>query len=257
MCELFGVSSAVTVRVNDMMKEFVTHSEEHWNGWGIGLLFDNFVSLEKEPIQALKSTYLKERLKYKLEVKDMIAHIRLATIGTMEYENTHPFIERDNRGRLWLLAHNGTIFDCPRLEKYRENQEGNTDSERILLYLVEQMSVEQERLGRGLEFEERFALLERLVGEVSLHNKLNLLLYDGTYIYAHTNYRNSIYIYQTKETVYFATSPLSGDDWIPMPFTTLCAYRDGKCIKQGSSHGNEYIDNEADLKYLFVHYSGL
>lgn len=257
MCELFGVSSSVTVRVNDMMKEFVAHSEEHWNGWGIGLLFDNFVSLEKEPIQALKSAYLKERLKYKMEVRDMIAHIRLATVGTMEYENSHPFVKRDDLGRVWLLAHNGTIFDCPRLERYRGMQDGKTDSERILFYLVDQINIEQERLKRGLRFEERFALLERLIGEISPHNKLNLLLYDGKYIYVHTNYRNSIYIYQTENTAYFATSPLSGDEWVPMPFTTLCAYRNGKLVKQGKAHGNEYIDNEADMKYLFAAYSGL
>lgn len=257
MCELFGVSSMEPVRVNEMLQEFISHSDIHWNGWGISQLFDNFASMEKEPVQASKSAYLKERLKYRMDVKDMIAHIRLATVGTMEYENCHPFMQHDHTKRVWVLAHNGTIFDCPRLEKYRSVQGGTTDSERILDYLVDEINQAQEKRERDLTFTERFELLERLICEISLHNKLNLLLYDGEYIYVFTNYKDTLFVYQTDQTAYFATQPLSQDAWENLPFLTLCAYRKGARVKTGTLTGHEYIQNEDDLKYMFVQYSGL
>lgn len=257
MCELFGVSSAKTVQVNAQMKTFVSHSENHPHGWGIALLLGNYVSLEKEPIKASKSVYLKERLKGKMEVKDMIAHIRLATRGTMEYENSHPFIARDCCGRIWALAHNGTIFESKELAPYIHKQSGRTDSERILCYIVDQMNKQQEEKGAPLAFSERFSLLEQIVGTISVRNKVNLLFYDGEAVYVHTNYRNSLYVHQTEDTAYFATVPLTEEDWRPLPFTTLCAYKAGKEICRGRAHGHEYIDNEHDQKYLFADFSEL
>lgn len=59
----------------------------------------------------------------------MIAHIRLATRGTMDYENTHPFVMRDNSDRTWTLAHNGTIFECEALNPFVSSQQGQTARE--------------------------------------------------------------------------------------------------------------------------------
>jgi len=94
-----------------MLKEFYSHSVCHPHGSGIGHRFmKNSASIEKEPVEAAGSAYLKERLRHKITVRAMIAHIRLATVGTLEYENSHPFVMRDNFGRTWTLAHNGTTF---------------------------------------------------------------------------------------------------------------------------------------------------
>ncbi|MCR5529980.1 MAG: class II glutamine amidotransferase [Saccharofermentans sp.] len=41
-------------------------------------------------------------------------------------------------GRTWTLAHNGTIFEGDLLNRYYI-QNGTTDSERILLYLIDQI----------------------------------------------------------------------------------------------------------------------
>ena len=108
----------------------------------------------------------------------MIAHIRLATRGVMEYANCHPFVLRDNDHRCWTLAHNGTIFDYPRHNPYLHQQEGRTDSERILFFLVDQVNQRQSELGRSLRVEERLDLLDALVTDMAKGNKLNLLIYD-------------------------------------------------------------------------------
>lgn len=177
MCELFGVSSRQQVEVTDLLKVFFSHSVKHANGWGMATFYGNAVSLEKEPVQAIKSAYLKERLRQRIQVQNMIAHIRLATRGVMEYANCHPFVLRDNDHRCWTLAHNGTIFDYPCHNPYLHQQEGRTDSKRILFFLVDQVNQRQSELGRSLRVEERLDLLDALVTDMAKGNKLNLLIY--------------------------------------------------------------------------------
>ena len=257
MCELFGASSRDPVAVNELLREFFSHSGRHPNGWGLAVFYGGSVSLEKEPVSACQSAYLKERLRHPLEVRSMIAHIRLATVGTMDYENCHPFVRRDSSGRAWTLAHNGTIFHCPALAPYVHTQEGRTDSERILCHIVAQVDAAQAAAGRPLEAGERFALLDRLVCEAAPRNKLNLLVYDSELLYVHTNYANSLYVKQTGDTALFATVPLDCGDWKPAPFTTLCAYQNGHERYCGACHGSEYIDDPEDMKLIFVDFAGL
>lgn len=257
MCELFGVSSRKRIVVNNLLKEFFSHSVKHANGWGMAIFYENSVSLEKEPVQAIKSSYLKERLRQKITVRNMIAHIRLATRGAMEYVNCHPFVLRDNYERCWTLAHNGTIFDYPRQNPYLHQQEGRTDSERILYFLVDQINSRQLELGRALTKEERFALLDELVSDMAQGNKLNLLIYDGELLYVHTNYANSLYYSQREDAMLFATTPLDRGSWNNHPFTTLCAYRDGRRVFQGTDHGKEYRDNAEDMHMIFADYAAL
>ena len=257
MCELFGVSARRKVAVEGLLREFFSHSGRHPNGWGMAVFYENSVSLEKEPVQALQSAYLKERLRRSINVRNMIAHIRLATRGNMEYVNCHPFVLRDSSGRCWTLAHNGTIFDYPRHDPYLHRQEGGTDSERILCFLVDQVDGKQQELGRPLTPEERFGLLDGLVSDMAKGNKLNLLVYDGELLYVHTNYANSLYCSRREDAVLFATTPLDQGCWEPHPFTTLCAYRDGCRIFSGTNHGNEYRDSDQDMRLLFVDYAAL
>lgn len=257
MCELFGVSSGQKVPVNGLLREFFSHSVKHPNGWGIATYDHGFPSIEKEPIQANKSAYLKERLSHKLEASTLLAHIRFATMGSMEYANCHPFLKRDAGGRCWVLIHNGTIFDYPPLSPYQYRQEGATDSERILLYLVDRINEKQASIGRPLEAAERFSLLEPLIADMSRGNKLNLILYDGELMYVHTNYAGSLYVCEAGGIAAFCTVPLKTGCWKPLPFTTLCAYQNGRRILQGQPHGQEYIPNDADMKYLFAAFANL
>lgn len=257
MCELFGISSAKKIPVNDLLREFFSHSDKHPNGWGLATFDHGSASIEKEPVQASRSVYLKERLNHKLCATTLLAHIRYATVGNMEYDNSHPFVRRDAGGRSWVLIHNGTIFDYPALSPYQYRQEGETDSERILLYLVDQIDREQAAAGRALEASERFALLDSLIADMAKGNKLNLIFYDGELMYVHTNYASSLYVCEGGGTAAFCTVPLKAGCWKPVPFTALCAYRDGQRVFQGQPHGHEYIDNDSDLKYLFAAFANL
>ena len=130
MCELFGVSSREDFYANDYLKAFYAHSDFHPHGWGLACVSRNSALVEKESVKASTSNYLRERLSQPITEKLLLAHIRYATIGNVEYKNCHPFTGRDSTGRRWTLIHNGTIFDYPALYPYLKTQKGDTDSER-------------------------------------------------------------------------------------------------------------------------------
>lgn len=257
MCELFGFSSGKSCELNAYLKEFFSHSVRHPHGWGLACVEGEEVSIEKESLEASKSNYLKERLSMPVSGEKVLAHIRYATIGNVEYQNCHPYVQRDGGGRRWILIHNGTIFDYPALEKYQKVQKGTSDSERILLYFMDKMNEREHLLGRAATAEERFLLLDRLISDMSRGNKVNLILYDGELLYIHTNFKDSLHYLQKEGAVLVATTPLSEEAWQDVPFTQLLAFRDEKLVFEGTVHGNEYFETEENLKYLYQIYSDL
>lgn len=257
MCEILGVSFQKEACINYYLKIFYSHSNNHPHGWGLALANGNNINIEKEPVQAEKSRYLKERLSQPIITKTALAHIRYATIGNIEYKNCHPYSKADNSSRHWTLIHNGTIFDYPPLCKFLKKQTGDTDSERILLYIVEQMNDAQNATNSPLNADERFCLLDGIITDMSKENKLNLLIFDGEYMYAHTNYANSLHYLESDNGVVFSTQPLSADEWKKMPMNTLLAFKDGRPAFCGTNHANEFFDNEETLKYLYQIFSDL
>lgn len=267
MCELIGISSRERLHVNPFLKVFFNHSFHHRHGWGLAIFYGNAVSMEKEPVMANESHYLKTRLQHPIYANNLIGHIRLASIGRMNYENCHPFVKHDERGGVWTLAHNGTIFSptiqCDEisrsLDDYKSVQEGQTDSERILFFLVDEVNRQQQLLGRAMSDEERFRFIDSRVTQLSVGNKLNLLFWDGENMYVHTNYANSLYLrseHQTQSTI-ISTQPLDDSTWMPVPFLQLQVYREGKLIWQGSGQSKEYIDPEKNWEYKNLDFAQL
>ena len=250
MCELFGVNSKPRIKVNRYLKTFFSHSEIHRHGWGMALLYRNAASIEKEPVSANQSNYLRERIKAPIVVSNMMAHIRLASVGRVLWGNSHPFVRSDNSGRSWTLGHNGTIFDFPALDKYRETQEGQTDSERILLYIIDKIDERQNELHRPLDEQERFLFVEELVTTLSIGNKLNLLIWDGENMYVHTNYAETLHMLRKgSDTLLFSTKPLTVEDWQPVPFLRLLVFREGELIFEGEKRSQQYYDRAGINEY--------
>lgn len=213
--------------------------------------------IEKEPVTALHSRYLKNRLTVPVRAKTALAHIRYATIGNENYCNCHPFMRKDQNGRHWTLIHNGTIFDYPLLSRYAHCQTGETDSERILMHLVRQIDIVERDLGRMLSDDERAELLDDIITDMAEGNKLNLLLFDGTQLYVHTNYPHSLYLLHKYDGVLFATQPVSDEDWQPVPFTRLLVYRDGRQVYEGQQHDHVYVEDEENVRLLYMAFSDL
>ncbi|MGM9946643.1 class II glutamine amidotransferase [Floccifex sp.] len=252
MCELFGVSSLKQIQVNSFLQEFFSHGVNHPNGWGLAIFHYDFVNLEKEPIPSFQSIYLKERLKSEIVVKNMMAHIRLATRGIESYDNTHPFVLKDHWNRTWTLEHNGTIFESGLLDSFLSSQKGQSDSEKILYYIIDQINQ------KGYQSKEnRFQILDQIICSLAPNNKLNILLYDGQILYVHTNYKNSLFFLKKENSIIFSTTPLDNQNWQLVDFCQLLAFQDGKLLFKGKKHSFEYIDNEKDMKYLFLDHSYL
>ncbi len=250
MCEIFGLSAKKPVEINNWLIELYSHSAKFPNGWGLAVIDGNEVNIEKEPVQAIASTYLKNRLSQPIVTKCVLAHIRHAVPESMQYCNCHPFTKKEVGGRRWTIAHNGAIFKYDPLEPYKEMQSGITDTERILLYLVDRMNQAEAAAGRKLDAEERFAMLDEMVCSMSEGNRLNMLIFDGEYLYAHTNKKDDLYYRRTEDFTIVATKPLDDEIWMPVPFTTLIAFKDGKTAFTGTNHGKEFIETEEHLRIL-------
>lgn len=257
MCELFGFSAQNELTANDYLKAFFAHSDFHPHGWGLACVSRGGALIEKESVKASDSHYLRERLSQPISEKLLLAHIRFATIGNVEYKNCHPFTGRDCTGRRWTLVHNGTIFDYPALYPYLKAQRGDTDSERVFLYLLDRLNEATRRNGAGLSFEERFRLFDEIVCDMARGNKLNLLFTDGKYLYVHTNCRGTLHYLEKNNAAIVSTQPLSDENWQPVPFGQLLAFSKGRQVKAGAGHQHEYIQSEKEWKLLYQIFAGL
>ena len=257
MCELFGVTANRRVKINDLLKTFFAHSNEHRNGWGLAFLDDNSVSIEKEPTRASDSLYLKNRLTGRIETSRCMAHIRKATVGDVSFSNTHPFVKKDESGRTWVLVHNGTIFESPIISAYQYKQEGNTDSERILLYIVDQVNKHYVDELNSFDVNERIKLIESIIRRLAPENKLNLMIYDGDYFYVHTNEKGTLYKSERNGSVVFSTHPLQPEGWVEVEQNQLLVYLNGTLIHAGEKHSFSYEEDEEKMKLLYLGYAGL
>ncbi len=242
MCEIFCFNSNKPKQVNECLECFYNHSDEHPDGWGLANMEQNNTMVEKEPVKASCSQHLKDILSNPVIGKIVFAHIRLATVGEIISPNCHPFTEADDNNRSWMLIHNGTIFDYPELDKYKNKEKGDTDSERILLYIIDKVN-EFEKEKNGLStIKERFYLLNEIVKDLSKNNKLNLMIYDGDLTYIHSNMKDSLYYLKNDDGFLVASTPISEDDnWKPVELNKLFGLIDGNIIFESKEHENEFI----------------
>ncbi len=257
MCELFAVTAAKPISLNAYLKEFYSHSVDHQNGWGQALFDEGNIAIEKEPVRAKSSTYLKRRLSVPVESSRMIAHIRRATIGDVDYHNCHPFTKMDASGRNWVLMHNGTVFDTAMILSHKYPVKGTTDSEWILYRLLHHMNEAiREKNGR-LTRKERIEVVDRLIHELAPGNKLNLVIYDGEVFYIHKNQEGTLHQKKLDQGMIFSTEPLDSEGWSDVPQNQLQVYRDGKRVAVGEKHSYSYIYEEEHYRLLYAEYASL
>lgn len=260
MCEILGLSADHEVKANPWLKDFYSHSSSHPHGWGLAMFYDRgAASIEKEAVNASESRYLRDRLSTEIRVSALMAHIRHATVGMLDYNNTHPFVDRDETGRCWTLVHNGTIFNGSGLEKYRFIQEGTTDSERVLCCIIDRANAAAKELGRPLSETERFRLIESIADGLSDGNKLNFILNDGDFLYVHSNYRNGLHLFSGDGYRVVATKALekasaeaegAAGGWKPLAINRLFVFKGSSLVFEGRDHGHEYRDSAEDFAYI-------
>ncbi len=247
MCELFGFSSKEPRDIRQPLKEFFSHSVKHPHGWG--LMNDNR-GIIKEPVRATDSNILNNIIDGMRNQRTALAHIRLATVGALRTENCHPYSDCDISGREWTLIHNGTIYSGRFMSRYLHAQSGDTDSERLFMYMLDRVNEETKKKGSKLTAGERFALLDSFAAEVSPRNKLNLIIYDGEFMYAHKNMEDTLYYKQGNNSAVISTQPLDDGVWRPVPTTRLIVFKDGETVYQGEPHSGVFIPTLEYISFL-------
>ena len=247
MCELLGISAKAPLDARGYLTEFYSHSVRHPHGWGLMRSSAGKTEIIKEPVCAVKSNIIRNIIARTEPQTNMLAHIRLATVGAMKHENCHPYSGFDASGRRWTLIHNGTIYSGVQLARYLSEQSGDTDSERIFLYLLDEINKAIILNDAPLSKEQRCFVINKLVTVLSPRNKLNLMIYDGEILYVHKNMRDTLSLKKLDEGIIFSTQPLDDNGWEPFPMTQLMAFENGGCIFRGANHGHEFIPT---LEYI-------
>ena len=246
MCELFGFTSSEPTDIRSYLQTFYSHSEKHPHGWGILRGEGDSYILSKEGIKASESRLLAQILETLPPQKNLLAHIRFATVGSIRVENCHPFTGRDLSGRSWTMIHNGTIYSGRKLIRAVYHQSGDTDSERLFLYLLHCINAQQ-GIGTPLTAEARFALVDGIVQEMAPRNKLNLLLFDGELMYVHKNLEDTLKYKRIGNGVLFSTQALDESGWEDVPIAQLIAFRAGEQIFSGTRHKGVFVPT---LEYI-------
>ncbi|MDR2587187.1 MAG: class II glutamine amidotransferase, partial [Coriobacteriales bacterium] len=276
MCQLFAINSVEPVEASSLLREFFTHADSNPHGWGVADLSFREAHITRSAERADQSPDAEHFLARPRHYTNVLAHIRAATVGQVELDNCHPFTAVDASGRHWTLIHKGTIFDFEPLNPYFHQQVGTTDSERILLYLIDLLNAAIVEKGAPLESDERFEVFSRLVRDMSAGNCLNLIIFDSDQFFVHSNYQGGLRLLSSEGRMLLCTSPLEGalavaeeapgavtaattpqPAWQPLPLCTPLAFKHGRLVLSGVSHEHEYFDNEKDVRYLYQDYAGL
>ena len=111
---------------------------EHAQGWGVATYEDRRPHVERQAWAAYHGEHFR-RAAARIFSRQVLAHVRRATVGAPKIENTHPFVDGP-----WTFIHNGTIRNFDRLRPRLLAQlpqerckaiHGDTDSEHVFYYL--------------------------------------------------------------------------------------------------------------------------
>lgn len=208
MCQLLGMNCNVPTDIVFSFTGFATRggrTDVHNDGWGIAF-FEGAGVRHFVDYQAAIASPIAELIKRcPIKSKHVIAHIRKATQGRIALENCHPFV-RELWGRYWVFAHNGDLKNFnPTLDgPYRPV--GTTDSELAFCYLLQQLRHRFHDTPPALP--DLTAALRQLTQEIALYGPFNLMLSDGSALFAHC----STNLYYIVRQYPFATAKLSDED---------------------------------------------
>lgn len=226
MCRLFGFRSAASERVHDALvlerNSLRQQSLEHPDGWGIASWQNGGLP---QVVRGLGAAHLDpefERVSSAVQACTVLAHLRLASVGSVKLDNAHPF----TFGR-WAFAHNGTLhaFDrhraaiealiAPPFRTFR----GETDSERCFALFLTRLASRADPAGTPSLTDVQWALAATVdevarITDVDVgHGKrsaMNFLVTEGDLLAAIRRDRTLFFAAESDESVPLSERPVTG-----------------------------------------------
>ena len=229
MCEIYGFCGSTPTKLNTYTDEFWTHARIHQDGFGYYIADKD--KLYVNPKSAIN--YLNGLSKFNFVSKLALCHIRFKTHGPASIENCHPFSKYDSHGVKWTLIHNGYISDNYVTAALSSLQDGETDSERILLAIIESVNYLYEHLWINDDNEFLSYLyyqIETTLKRLSCLGKTNLIFTDSrtNNMYVFMNHQNTLFYLKTANGYHISTTPLTDEDWISVKPNKLHIFNNGE-----------------------------
>jgi predicted glutamine amidotransferase len=185
MCQLLGMNCATPTDITFSFRGFSQRAgitSDHSDGFGIAFFEDKACRLFVDNQSAVVSPIAELIRNYPIKSRNVIAHIRKATQGKINLENSHPFI-RELWGRQWIFAHNGDLHDFHPQLSGRYTPVGNTDSERSFCYLLDQLTA---KFGfKEPSLDEIFDVLVDISPQIAEHGTFNFCLSNGQALFSY------------------------------------------------------------------------
>lgn len=179
MCQLLGMNCATPTDITFSFRGFSQRAgvtSDHCDGFGIAFFEDKACRLFVDNQSAVNSPIAELVRNYPIKSRNVIAHIRKATQGIINLENSHPFI-RELWGRHWIFAHNGDLKDFQPKLSGMFTPVGDTDSELSFCYLLD---ILVQRFGfNEPSIEEIFQVLCEIAPQIAEHGTFNFILSNG------------------------------------------------------------------------------
>lgn len=225
MCRMFAVRSDEPVRVDRAFDGLQRLASEHRHGWGVAR-FDGHVPWVETSVSSAEVCPRFELIGEATATTSLLAHIRLASVGSVHESNNHPFLADG-----WAFMHNGTLRRFAevrhRLEAelhpaWRARLKGDTDSERcfhlFLTYLDGRPAADLGAATRALVRATRVA--QALCDEGAPEEErsaLNFIVSDGRRLVA-TRRGRTLFSARRGRTHFLASEHLwQGEAWESVP----------------------------------------
>ncbi len=183
MCQLLGMNCNTPTDITFSFEGFRRRAgltDQHTDGFGIAFFEGKGVRIFRDNRPGASSPMADLVSQYRIKSFNVIAHIRKATRGDINLENTHPFI-RELWGENWVFAHNGTVEGGGVCEECHYQPIGSTDSEAAFCCLVSQL---RERFLKKPSEKEIFDAVVDITSEIATHGVFNFILSNGHWMIA-------------------------------------------------------------------------
>ena len=245
MCRLIGIVGTHPLPVRDVLDAFFplgteghvkcTMTPGHQDGWGLsGYSMKRAVYFGRraEPVTGDKNQFESATEKAaKSQSPLVIGHLRKASAGERDVANSHPFHSHD-----WIFAHNGTVFGATAsLPLTDGDPQGDTDSERLFFWILEQIRNEDDRT-------EALVDLLKKARPALVYSALNFLMTDGKQLWAYRDFGDkrfdsgetleerekyyTLYYARVERSAVICSEPLKSvsTSWQPMAPRTLAVF---------------------------------